>query len=153
MAGSFRNPKAAILSLGVATGAAILTQLTDHSGTLGLLLIGSFVVVDVTVIAIVLAERRMGGRGQVGGRGLDGDGGPVPEVPGAVWRWRVLGAVARLMPPTAGRRWRGEAESALFEMDPGKRAAAVRSYLRSAPRVLVVTWARELSGRVRRRTG
>lgn len=153
MAGSFRNPKAAILSLGVATGAAIVTQLTDRSGTLGLLLIGSFLVVDVTVLAIVLAERRTGGRGQIGGRGLDGDGGLVPEVPGAVEPWRVLGAVARVMPRTAGRRWLAEAESSLFEMDPGQRAAGVRSYLRSAPRVVAMTWGREVARRTRRRAG
>jgi hypothetical protein len=64
-----------------------------------------------------------------------------------------LGAVSRLMPRAAGRRWRAEAESALFEMDPGKRAAAVRNYLWSAPRVLVMSWGREVARRTRRRAG
>ena len=61
----------------------------------------------------------------------------------------VLRAVARLMPRAAGRRWLAEAESVLFEMPPGRRGRALRSYLCSAPRLAGMMWAR----RLRRRTG
>jgi hypothetical protein len=54
------------------------------------------------------------------------------------------------MPPAAGRRWLAEAESLLFEIAVGQRGKAVRSYLFSAPRLLVMTWAGWLSRRARR---
>jgi hypothetical protein len=152
MAGTFQNPKLALLAFGVATGIEIPINLTDHSGGLGILAIASFAVVDITVLGIYLAERRTGGRGPDGEGGPDGDGRPLSAV-APVRRWRALGAVSRLMPRAAGRRWLAEAESSLFEMATGQRRAAVRSYLQSAPRVLVMTWAREVARRARRRPG
>ena len=63
----------------------------------------------------------------------------------------MLGAVARLMPPAAGRRWLAEADSLLFELASGQRRQAVRSYLRSAPALIVAMWAGQLSRRARSR--
>jgi hypothetical protein len=153
MTGVPQNPRLrALLILGSCTAGEIPINLTDHSGSLGILLIASFVVVDITVLGIYLAERRTGRRGPEGASGPDGDGRPLSAVAPAR-RWRALGAVSRLMPRAAGRRWLGEAESSLFEMDPGQRRAAVRSYLRSAPRVVAMTWGREVARRTRRRAG
>jgi hypothetical protein len=148
-----QNPRLrALLILVSITGIEISIQLTDHSGGLGILAIASIVVVDITVLGIYLAERRTGRRGPDGASGPDGDGRPLSPVAPVRLR-RALGAVSRLMPRAAGRRWRGEAESSLFEMDPGQRRAAVRSYLRSAPRVVAMTWGREVARRMRRRAG
>jgi len=63
----------------------------------------------------------------------------------------VLRAVARLMPPAAGRRWLAEADSLLFEVAAGRRGKTVRSYLLSATRLVVLMWAGELSRRARLR--
>ena len=49
-----------------------------------------------------------------------------------------------MMPGPAGRRWLAEAESLLSEIAAARRGAAVRSYLRSAPRLTVVMWAHEV---------
>src|SRR5256885_1304489 len=70
-----------------------------------------------------------GGRGGVGG----GAGGVC-----LVGGWPLLCLLARLMPGAAGGRWLGEAESFLFEVAVERRAAAVRSFVVSAPRVIVV---------------
>jgi hypothetical protein len=51
------------------------------------------------------------------------------------------------MPAAASRRWLAEADSLLFEMAAGQRRKAVRSYLLSAPRLLAMMWAGELSRR------
>jgi len=67
-----------------------------------------------------------------------------------VHRPRALAVAARLMPASAGRRWLAEAESVLAEITPARRGAAVRSYLRSAPRLAVSMWAREVLRRGRR---
>ena len=90
---------------------------------------------------------RHGRDGAAGGRGLEGEAGPAP----AAGRPLVLRAVARLMPPAAGRRWLAEAGSLLFEVAAGRRGKAVRSYLLSAPRLVVLMWAGELSRRARLR--
>jgi len=66
-----------------------------------------------------------------------------------VHRSRTLAAVSRLMPAAAGRRWLAEAESLLAEVTAGRRAAAVRSYLLSAPRLAVMMWARQVLRRLR----
>ena len=52
--------------------------------------------------------------------------------------------VSRMMPGSAGRRWLAEAESLLSEIAVARRGAAARSYLRSAPRLTVMMWAREV---------
>jgi hypothetical protein len=85
------------------------------------------------------------------GRGHAADGGVleggVGLTPTPTDRPLVLRAVARLMPPTAGRRWLAEAGSLLFEVAAGQRGRTVRSYLLSAPRLVVLMWAGELSRR------
>jgi hypothetical protein len=93
-------------------------------------------------------SRNGGGRGSgPAGRGLTGAAGHAPAAAG---RSPVLRAVSRLMPVAAGCRWLAEAESVLFETASGQRGKAVRSYLRSAPRLVLLMWAGELSRRVRR---
>jgi hypothetical protein len=61
----------------------------------------------------------------------------------------LLLVAALLMPSEAGRRWLAEAESLLFELAPGRRGRALRSYLWSAPRLVVLMWASKLSRWVR----
>ena len=100
--------------------------------------------------------RRRGGSGigsGLSGHGRDDDGGPVG---GAAHRWRMLVMLSRLMPRSAGQRWLTEAESLLSEITPARRGAAIRSYLLSAPGLVVMMWAREVQRRARlgrRRTG
>jgi hypothetical protein len=97
---------------------------------------------------LVRAGRKHGGRGSgPAGRGLAGDAGHAPTAAG---RPPVLRAVSWLMPTEAGHRWLAEVESVLFDTASGQRAKALRSYLRSAPRLVVLMWAGELSRRVRR---
>jgi len=48
------------------------------------------------------------------------------------------------MPRPAGRRWLAEAESLLSEITPVRRGAAIRSYLLSAPGLVMMTWAHEV---------
>jgi hypothetical protein len=92
-----------------------------------------------------LVLRNGNGRGRDGGRGRDEDG-PADQ---AAHQWRALAVVSRLMPASAGRRWLAEAESLLAEVTAARRAAAVRSYLLSAPRLAVMMWARQILRRVR----
>jgi hypothetical protein len=95
-----------------------------------------------------LRERREGGRGSgPTGRGQAGEAGHAPSAAG---RPPVLRTVSRLMPAQAGRRWLAEVESVLFETATGQRGQAVRSYLRSAPRLVVLMWVSKLSRRARR---
>jgi hypothetical protein len=58
--------------------------------------------------------------------------------------------MSRLMPASAGRRWLAEAESLLAEVTSSQRGAAVRSYMRSAPRLAAMMWVHELLRRARR---
>ena len=96
-----------------------------------------------------IAVYRSRGRGTGNGlsvRGWDDDGGPDGE---AVQQRHTLAVVSRLMPRSAGRRWLAEAESLLAELTAPRRAAAVRSYLLSAPRLAVMMWAHEVLRRAR----
>jgi hypothetical protein len=87
------------------------------------------------------------GRGSgLSGRGRDDDDGPAGA---AAHRWHMLVMVSRLMPRAAGRRWLAEAESLLSEITATRRGAAVRSYLLSAPRLVVMMWARKVPQRAR----
>jgi len=86
------------------------------------------------------------GGGDVGGPGRDDATGPAAET---VYRQRTLAVLARLMPAAAGRRWLAEAQSVLAEVPPAQHGAAVRSYLRSAPRLAVMLWARQALRRLR----
>ncbi len=97
---------------------------------------------------------RRGRKGIPRGHGRDGGAGLAPPVSGpwpGTGRWPVLRAVSRLMPRAAGRRWLAEAESLLFEVPAGWRRTVVRSYLRSAPRLVLAMWAAEFSRWARRR--
>jgi hypothetical protein len=96
-------------------------------------------------LPVRVRDRRDGGSL---GRGLDRDAGRAPRQVGERPVWR---AVARLMPPAAGRRWLAEMDSLLFEITAEQRRNAVHSYLLSVPRLLVMTWASELSRRARPR--
>jgi hypothetical protein len=62
----------------------------------------------------------------------------------AAHRWHTLVMVSRLMPRSAGCRWLAEAESLLSEIAAARRGGAIRSYLLSAPRLVVMMWAREV---------
>jgi hypothetical protein len=46
-----------------------------------------------------------------------------------------------LMPRPAGRRWLAEADSLLSEIPVTQRGAAIRSYLLSAPGLVMTMWA------------
>ena len=106
--------------------------------------VGTVAVVAVTASGDLPGGRRRGSHGRgsgLSGRGRDDDDGPAGA---AAHRWRMLVMVSRLMPRAAGLRWLAEAESLLSEIAPARRGAAVRSYLRSAPRLTVMMWAREV---------
>ena len=144
----------ALTSFGFATHVVLTSPPLHVSAFLALACaaIGNAAVVYVgwpAADGFLLRERRKGGGRGSGptGRGLAGD---ARHAPTAVSRQPVLRAVSRLMPTAAGRRWLAEVESVLFETASGRRGKAVRSYLRSAPRLVVLMWASELSRRARR---
>jgi hypothetical protein len=101
------------------------------------------------IIIVVIAVTGLFGRGR-GGSGLRGHGrdddGPASA---AAYRWHTLVMVSRLMPRSAGCRWLAEAENVLSEIAAARRGAAIRSYLLSAPRLVVLMWAREVFRRAR----
>lgn len=146
-----------MISCGIAAG-ALLTG--PHPNLLSFLALASVVIGNVAVVVfawpatdgfLVGVRRERSHRGRNGGSpglGLDASAGPAPAMTG---RQPVLRAVARLMPAEAGRRWLAEAESLLFELPAGRGGQAIRSYLRSAPRLLVLMWARRLTSRSGRR--
>jgi len=111
------------------------------------------IAVGVTIDPPVGRRRRSGIRERRRGRssGLSAhsrdDAGEAVDV--AAHRWRTLAIVSRLMPRQPGRRWLAEAESLLSEIPAFQRAAAIRSYLRSAPQLIVMMWAREVQRRAR----
>jgi hypothetical protein len=107
--------------------------------------VGVPVVVAVVTNGDLRGGRRGHGRGSGFSRSGRDDDGPV----GAAHRWRMLAVVSRLMPGPAGRRWLAEAESLLSEIAPAGRGAAIRSYLLSAPGLVVMMWAREAQRRAR----
>jgi hypothetical protein len=91
---------------------------------------------------------RRGTSGMIGLSGRDRGAGDGPD--GMVTcRWHGLVMVSRMMPGPAGRRWLSEAKSVLWEIGAARRAAAVRSYLLSGPRLAAVMWAREGMRRLR----
>jgi hypothetical protein len=102
----------------------------------------------LTALSFIAVYRRRSGRA---GHGLSvrargEDDGPDGA---AMHQWRALTMVSRLMPASAGRRWLAEAESVLTETAAARRAAAIRSYLRSAPRLAVMMWTRRVLRRRR----
>ena len=111
--------------------------------------VGVSAVVAVTASGDLPGGRRRGSHGRgsgLSGRGRDDDDGPAGAV---AHRWRMLVMVSRLMPRSAGLRWLAEAESLLSEVTAARRGPAIRSYLLSAPRLAVMTWAREAQRRAR----
>jgi len=157
-----RHKKAGLIFGAVtSSGFGIITLLTGPPTRLPAVLVLAFVVIANVAIVIYawpdtdgFLIRLRGGRrrrtpeGGPAGLGLDVEAGPVPAV--AAGRL-ALRAAAGLMPRAAGRRWLAEAESTLFEMPAGWRGRAVRSYLRSAPRLAVMLWTRRLMRRFGRR--
>ena len=130
----------AVTSCGIAVGALLTGPPLHVPGVLALacVVLGNAAVVyvawpDTDEFLIRVRGRRKSGRtGRRPGRTRAVRYLPVLRQPGS--GRPVLRAVARLMPPAAGRRWLAEANSLLFELAPGQRRQAVRSYLRSAPR-------------------
>lgn len=114
--------------------------------------VGILVISVVTTIAMAGTGSLPGGRGRGSGpsaisvRGREDDGRPVGA---ATHRWRVLLVVTRTMPRSAGRRWLAEAESLLAEIPAARRGTAIRSYLLSAPQLVLMMWAREVQRRAR----
>jgi hypothetical protein len=112
-------------------------------GALGIIAMAVF-----TAISMAASGYRPGGRRRGSGwsgRGRDDDG----SGSAAAHRWHMLVMASRLMPGSAGRRWLTEAESVLSEIAAARRGAAIRSYLLSAPRLMVMMWAREILRRAR----
>ena len=148
-----RGRAAALISCGT-----IITSSLFHPGwwVLGtnprnwvLLGVGTVISVAVALSADLPSGRGRDGHGRDGG--LTGRGGNDGDGPAgaAAHRWRVLKVVSLLMPGPAGRRWLAEAESLLAEIKPGRRGAAIRSYLVTAPWLAVTMWARAAQWRAR----
>jgi hypothetical protein len=110
---------------------------------LGLLTITVF-----TGVAMARSGDLHPGRGRGGGLRLR-DRAESRPVGAPSYRWRTLVMVSRLMPGTAGRRWLAEAESLLSEIAAVRRSAAIRSYLLSAPKLLLMMWVQEVLRRTR----
>lgn len=116
------------------------------------LAVGVVAITSVGVSIDMPVGRRKGSR--LRGSGLEGSGlsgrdhgnGPAGAT---AHRWRMLVMVSRLMPRSAGRRWLAEAQSTLSEITAARRGTAVRSYLLSAPRLVVMTWVHEVPRRAR----
>jgi hypothetical protein len=132
----------AIGSLASAVSSVLMTR---HPAGFQYLAVG-LIAVGYATFGYVAWPRDGGRGGGLSGRGRVDDHGPVGR-PAA--RWRALCLVSRLMPRSAGRRWLAEADSLLSEMAAARRGAAIRSYLLSAPRLVMIMWAREVSRRAR----
>jgi hypothetical protein len=92
------------------------------------------VVIILAATAMASSGDRPGGLGRgigLGWRGRDDDA--------PAWlagqRWPEMLAVSRLMPRAAAHPWLAEAESEQAEIAAARRGAAIRSYVRSAPRL------------------
>jgi hypothetical protein len=148
---------AAIVTSLTVVAATTLSESHFHAWVWALWLVSGTVIVVATTLSmrhVGPPYRRGTGGGRPGGRGRDGGlGGHVRDEAGPdgppTYQWRTLFLVSRLMPGSAGDRWLAEVESLLSEIAPARRGAAVRSYLRSAPRLMTMMWARELLRRAR----
>ena len=112
------------------------------------LAVGLIIIIIIIVIAVT-GIAGPGGRGRgsgLGARGRDDADGPAGAV---AHRWHMLLMVSRLMPRSAGRRRLGETGSLPWEIAAARRGAAIRSYLLSAPRLVVMLWVREVLRRAR----
>lgn len=109
-------------------------------------LAAGLIIIIVTAVAGIAGPRGRGRGSGLGARGRDDEDGPAGAV---AHRWHMLVTVSRLMPRPAGRRWLAEAGGVLSEIAAAGRGAAIRSYLLSAPRLVVMMWAREVLRRAR----
>jgi hypothetical protein len=112
-------------------------------------ILGLTAMIAFTGIAMATSGDLSFGRGRRGGSpraSSRDDGGPAAV---AAYRWRTLVMVSRLMPGPAGRRWLAEAESLLSEIEAVRRSRVIRSYLLSAPRLVLTMWVQEALRRVR----
>jgi hypothetical protein len=150
---------AALVTAATVIAATTLSESRFHDWVWALWLVSFTIIVVFTTFSMRQIgppySRRWEGGSRPGRRGRDGGDGEVGEVGGhprgdagpadpAPYRWRTLLMVSRMMPGPAGRRWLAEAESLLSEIAAARRGAAVRSYLRSAPRLTVMMWAHEV---------
>ena len=110
--------------------------------------LGLILIIFFTATAMAASGDRPGGRGKGTGLGRHGRDDDTLAGP-AARQWPVLFVASRAMPPAAAHRWRAEAESVLAEIAAARRSAAIRSYVRSAPRLMVMMWAHEVLRRVR----
>jgi hypothetical protein len=108
--------------------------------------LGFILIIFFTATAMAASSDRPGGRGiGLGWHGRD-DRALARQ---ATRLWPVLLVASRAMPPAAAHRWLMEAESLLAEIAVARRGAALRSYVRSAPRLMAMMWAHEVLRRVR----
>jgi hypothetical protein len=150
---------AALVTVATVIAATTLSESRFHDWVWALWLVSFTIIVVFTTFSMRQIgppyRRRRDGGSRPGRRGRDGGDGEVGELGGhlrgdagpagpAPYQWRTLLMVSRMMPGSAGRRWLAEAESLLSEIAAARRGAAVRSYLRSAPRLTVVMWAHEV---------
>jgi hypothetical protein len=112
------------------------------------LAVGTVAVTAVGVSIDPPIGRGRGSRRRGGGLSALGRADDDRAVGTTAHRWRVLVLASRLMPRPAGRRWLAEAESLLSEITAARRAAAIRSYLLSTPRLAVMMWASAMLRRV-----
>jgi hypothetical protein len=128
------------VGLGVAAGVGV-------GGAVIVTLVAAFYEPDGAGGLIIRAVRSLAGRQGHLAAGHPAQPAGLPGGPTG----RAMRLAARLMPPATGRRWLAEADSFLFEAPPERRAAAVRDYLATAPRVITAGWAGELARRTVRR--
>jgi hypothetical protein len=133
-----RRKKRALVVVFIVCGTAVVSVLFRPDWQWVPLAVGMSAVIAVGA-SIDLPSRRGRGSG-LSGCGRHDDDGPAGA---AAHRWHMLVMVSRLMPRSAGRRWLAEAESLLSEIAAARRGAAIRSYLLSAPRLVVMMWARK----------
>lgn len=111
--------------------------------------LGLIAIIIFTATAMVSSGDLRSGRGRgtgLGWRGRDDDAPASLAV-----HQPVLLVMSRVMPPAAACRWLAEAESVLAEIAATRRSAAIRSYVRSAPRLMMMMWAHEVLRRARPR--
>ena len=131
--------------------AALLSGTRLHAWPWIPVILGITATAVFTAISMTASGYRPGG-GRKGsgpsGRGRDNrdNDGPAGAAP---HQWHLLVMASLLMPRSAGRRWLAEAESLLSEIATARRGVTIRSYLLSAPRLVVMMWAREVLRRAR----